>query len=170
MNECQTLGTLVPLQVPWCLGLFDSQFEVTFAERGSLLVEVTATRLIAVKPRSFQDCRVQIEFPRPNQFAFGGGYDEDDFLVLSNYQSHHPTFGSDDDANDRLYQEWLATGNCPNPFAYEVRDSVRVQSITDDRGGLREFLLIGDDSSMYVVTDQFTWRYSPAALPTAPRG
>lgn len=151
-------GILKPLEVPWQLGNRNTRFEIAYAENDYLIVEVTARRLTAPSLLAFQDCRIQITFDDPNQFSFGRGFGEDDFIELFDYDRDFEDFGGDDDINQGLYERWFLTGKCPNPYAYEVIESAHLRSIGLDPIGYREFLLVGDDPSLIVASKTFSWK------------
>lgn len=56
-----------------------------------------------------------------------------------------------------LWDEWFATGTCPDCGVYRVEDSreVRQHDFTRD---VNEYLVAGDDWSLMVIATRFEWR------------
>jgi hypothetical protein len=158
MNDDVHQGVLVPLRVPWMLGHVDTNFELTYSEGGELIVRVTATFRTGSSFNARAKKRIEIRFERVNQLAFGMGFDEDDMIELHHYSSNFESYGSDDDHNSLLDRQWYESGICPDPFAYEVSESLRLKNLRLETVGFREYLLIGDDPTLRVVAREFSWR------------
>lgn len=55
-------------------------------------------------------------------------------------------------------EKWVTTGICPDPGFYEVINSGWLQETDAIKYGLKHFLIVGEDSYIEIICDEWSWR------------
>lgn len=63
---------------------------------------------------------------------------------------------------DRVGQLWKATGLCPDPRMYEVRESKWLRELGLDAAKWRHYILLGHDDYIEVVAKKYEWQSGQA--------
>lgn len=65
--------------------------------------------------------------------------------------------GTAEDYVSSFQREWARSGICPDPKFYEVLEGDWLGSVANKRSKLRQFLLVGPESSVHLLAQKWTW-------------
>ena len=171
MNHSGKADVAYPLECEWCISPSASDIEVRAAEDGDCIVSTLVVvppkdstvaehsgRLVTKRTRlrfeaagwvrlcpSYSD-RETIE---PGRFDFSNVPFHDAFLT-----AEQTNFSTTFNLHDHEYKAWVATGICPNPGVYEIKNSTWLAQSGAIRCGCKDYGIEGREMLVEILAQQ----------------